>query len=87
MRALVLLTGILLAGCGSVTPMEDLERQALLTGDWSAVEKRERMLDRQAIARREHCPSGTISYCVEEFGRSKCSCVGRSALRAALFQP
>ena len=84
MRLLSLLAVLLVTGCSTVTPMEELERQALLTGDWSAVEKRERILLRRQMNRGMACPNGYIGYCVEQGGRPECSCVERDVFRTAL---
>lgn len=73
-----------LAGCSSATPMAELERQAIMTGDWSAVERRERILVRKNMARGMACPSGYIGYCDASMGREQCSCVERDVIRAAL---
>ena len=71
----LVLTLTLLAGCGSFTPMEELERQAFLTGDWSAVEKRERLLERRKARRGAICPDGQVAVCDKFAGESRCSCV------------
>lgn len=75
-----------LAGCGTVTPMVELERQAMATGDWSAVERRERILVRQKMNSGMICPNGYIGYCESDFGRTNCSCVGRDSIRSALMR-
>lgn len=81
MRLSILLAAILIAGCGTVTPMAELERQALATGDWSEVERRERIVLRRNMNRSMACPNGYIGYCVE----NSCSCVERDAIRAGLM--
>lgn len=83
MRLLSLLAILLITGCGTVTPMAELERQALLTGDWSEVEKRERILVRRNMNRSMACPNGYIGYCTENYGQPSCSCVERDVIRAA----
>jgi hypothetical protein len=67
-----------------MAPMEELERKAFLTGDWSAVEARERMRLRQSMRRGLQCPSGYMGYCEVDFGSERCSCVERDAVRVAL---
>jgi hypothetical protein len=64
--------------------MAELERQALVTGDWSEVEKRERILVRRNMNHAMACPNGYIGYCVENYGQPSCSCVERNVIRAAL---
>lgn len=84
MRLLALVLVCLLAGCGTMAPLEELERQAFLTGDWSAVEARERMQLRQSMRRSMQCPSGYMGYCEVEFGGERCTCVERDAVRVIL---
>ena len=41
MKVILLLgLSVLMFGCGSYQTLEELEAEALMTGDWSAVEKR-----------------------------------------------
>ena len=88
MRVLVILAAALavltLSGCGSFQSMEELERQAMLTGDWSAVEQRERILARREQQRGLQCPSGHVSYCEKYVGRSDCRCITNDAMRDVL---
>ena len=85
MKVLIsVLTFSLIAGCGTVTPMAELERQALLTGDWSAVEQRERILQRRKARQGALCPPGKVSVC-ESFAQSKrCTCIESDNLHAIL---
>ena len=78
------LTVLLLAGCGTTISMEELEKQAFLTGDWSAVEKRERAIERRRLRRGHYCPDGAIAVCEGMGGISRCSCVEADDLRAIL---
>lgn len=80
MKVLSLIALALLTGCGGLTPMQDLERQALLTGDWSAVEKRERMLQRRNAFAGIQCPSGHVLVCENGIGVKRCSCRNRDLL-------
>ena len=41
MKLMLLLGAVFLTGCVSMPTLEQLEEQAFLTGDWSAVEQRE----------------------------------------------
>lgn len=73
----------LLAGCAAGPTLEELEARALVTGDWSLVEKREAQL-----ARRNrptiHCPSGKVSYCESYVGQSRCGCISDDLSRVML---
>ena len=40
---------VVLGGCGSYSTLEELEQEAMLTGDWSRVEQRERILAKRAM--------------------------------------
>jgi hypothetical protein len=74
----------MLAGCAGVTPLAELEAQALLTGDWSAVEKRERMQARRHLNSYIRCPPGTIGYCESDFGRKRCDCIDHEIINTLL---
>jgi hypothetical protein len=69
------------AGCAPVKTLEQLELEASVSGDWSAVEKRERLLARRAERRGPSCPAGYLAFC-ESHGTSKnCGCVSRQGMR------
>ena len=75
---------VFLGGCGSMTPLEELEKQAMLTGDWSAVERRERIIAKRAARSGPKCPRGAVALCVDGAGRNKCSCVGAAAIHTLI---
>ena len=75
---------VFLGGCASITPLEELERQAMLTGDWSAVERRERIIARREARNGPKCPPGAVALCVDGPGRNKCSCVGSTAIHTLM---
>ena len=64
--------------------LEQLERQAFLTGDWSAVEQRERLIARREARKGVQCPSGQVSYCEKRGALSRCGCVDHEELSSAL---
>ena len=70
-------------GCAPMKSLEQLENDAMLTGDWSAVEKRERMIARKAERQgvKHQCPVGYISFCQTFAGRDQCGCVTRQGMR------
>jgi hypothetical protein len=74
----------LLAGCSGFIPLEQLQADALRTGNWSLVEQRERLLERRKIHGFMQCPPGYIGYCQEDFGRKGCSCVESAVVNAYL---
>ena len=64
----------LLCGCVGRPTMQELETQALVSGDWSAVESRERMQFRLGRRADTQCPRGHTLFCIEH-GIQKCYCV------------
>lgn len=84
MKVLVLLGVIFLTGCGSTATLEQLEDQAFLTGDWSAVERRERIIAKREARKAPQCPAGLVSYCEIRVGQRRCACVDREELTAVL---
>jgi hypothetical protein len=81
MRLIVLLAVLGLSACGTSPSMEELEQQAMISGDWSEVEKRERMMMRREARRGPRCADDQISYCQTSFGRDRCACVARAIVR------
>ena len=88
MRVLAIVVAMLgvliLSGCGTFKSMEELESEAMLTGDWSLVEQRERILARREQERGLQCPTGQVSYCERIVGRSDCKCISNDAMRDVL---
>ena len=88
MRVLAIIVAALavltLSGCGTFQSMEELEREAMLTGDWSAVEQRERALARREERRGVQCPSGQVSYREKYVGHLDCTCISNDAMRDVL---
>ncbi len=85
MKVLVLLGVLILTGCVSVPTLEQLETQAFLTGDWSAVEQRHRTIAKRAAPRTIQCPAGYIAVCKKQMGQEdRCGCVKDEQIRALL---
>jgi len=83
--AVLVISALLVAGCGSMPSMEVLEQQAFLTGDWSAVEKRERMIERRKMRNGNICPAGHVAVCESFGGTDRCSCVERDSVYSVIF--
>ena len=66
---------VILAGCSGPPTLEELEKEALVTGDWSAVEERERLLQRKQKKNVLDCPSGFTSSCFESGLSVDCKCI------------
>lgn len=71
---------VLLSGCGSFHTLEQLEAEALRSGDWSAVELRERQMARRNLYSTLQCPPGEIVYCVTAYADTSCRCVDQGRL-------
>lgn len=65
---------IILGACAPVTPLEELEQQALVTGDWSAVELRERVMRTQQGGDLPKCPEDELRVCIDEGVVEHCMC-------------
>ncbi len=85
MKVLVLLGVLILTGCISAPTLEQLETQAFLTGDWSAVEERQRIIAKRAAHRAIQCPAGYVAFCEKRMGKyGRCGCVSNAQARALL---
>lgn len=75
MKSIVIVSLLLLAACGNRPTLEQLEDEALVSGDWSKVEARERddLHDQRQSAVR--CPSGQIASCKTHLSPDNCRCV------------
>ena len=86
MKVLLLLgAGLLTAGCGTYSTLEELEQQALITGDWSAVEQRERVIARRKARRGLNCPAGYMAYCETMIAKKRCTCVNKELMVGVLY--
>jgi hypothetical protein len=83
MRHLIVFGFFLLAGCAAGPTMEQLEDEAMQTGDWSKVEQRELLQARRMGRARTECPQSYALLCVAEanVGSEKCKCVSRDTQR------
>jgi hypothetical protein len=63
--------------------MKQLEAEALVTGDWSAVEKREFILNRREQRFGPKCPGDSIKYCVDALSRMRCTCIESNSIYSA----
>jgi len=86
MKAFVFFGLCILAGCATRPTMQQLESEALVTGDWSAVQQRENAIKRRQQRQGPECPPRSISYCVQSFGETRCACVARESIYSA-FSP
>lgn len=77
MKDLIVLAAVLLVGCAETRTLEELELLAIQSGDWSAVENREKAIARRAKQRGPSCASGAIAVCDTLGGQPKCVCSSR----------
>ncbi len=76
----------LLVGCAAQPTMDELQTQAFISGDWSAVEARERAVARRALRSGNHCPAGYVAYCDESFGDTRCFCLRQDSWSVVLTE-
>lgn len=74
MKALHVLLALVLVGCAQTKTLEELELEAMQSGDWSAVEKRERQIKNHESRKALKCPRGTTAVCKELLAKRQCSC-------------
>lgn len=79
MKSSILIVVFLLAGCGSTATLEELEEEAMISGDWSKVEKRERRLRQQNQVEND-CDSGMTLVCYDKGAGEECMCRRRGRL-------
>ena len=65
---------LFLAACASRPSMEELEDQAMASGDWSAVEAREETYERQRGESAQVCPDRHTMVCRQSGASEKCGC-------------
>ena len=72
----------LLVGCAARLPIDELEAEALETGDWAAVEKRERMDKNWGAVRTDSaCRGEKVEICYTKSAQVECACVSPHDLR------
>lgn len=81
-KGILVLAVLLLSGCSGMVPLEELEARALRTGDWTEVEKRERIIARRRLRTGIACPSGMLSYCDRSYGADECRCLDNTVINA-----
>lgn len=84
MKGMALMVLLLLGGCGTYTSLEQLEATAMLTGNWSEVEKRERIIQKRKLRAGPKCPIGMISVCQSGAALNRCACVKSDIVRSLL---
>lgn len=75
MQAIRILALSVLFGCSSQPSLDELEDEALITGDWSKVASYEQKVERTSRTNGLDCPRLYVAVCRESGLSSKCSCV------------
>lgn len=70
----IMLLALVVTACASRPSLQELEQQALATGDWQAVESREEMLIRRSEKSAPGCPRGQTKFCIENGSGIDCHC-------------
>lgn len=84
MRGLMVLGVALLFGCAEHKTLEELELAALQSGDWTAVERRERAIEKRKARRGFVCGQGAIAVCETRGGDTRCECASQDSVERAL---
>jgi hypothetical protein len=79
MKFVILFTLIIVAGCSLRSTLGQLEDDAIITGDWAAVERREE-LDKEWLEASDPgclpgCLPGLTKVCIEEPSGIQCYCI------------
>ncbi len=84
LAVIVGMSAALTTACAPLPTLEELEAEALRTGDWTLVEQRELLISKRNARRPIQCPVGMVSYCERYAGRLDCQCVTRSRFGDAI---
>jgi hypothetical protein len=87
MRLIVTTCLAFLTACAGQPSLEELTKEALRTGDWTRVERRENAMSRVGSAVAARCPDGTTYFCEELGAARSCECVPSSALAGKVLGP
>ena len=74
-RVFVLLAVLAMAACADTRTLEDLEKEAMETGDWTAVERREKKMEEQLARQEAGCRTTETLVCESLGSTSRCYCV------------
>ena len=81
MRLVILFTLVTVVSCTPQPTLEQLEVEALTTGEWTAVERREEVIKKRLESGAPGCPKGLKKYCVEEQSVIQCYCLPNNFIR------
>lgn len=75
---------ILLGACAPIPTLDELQSEALQTGDWSEVERREKIMRVRQARSGPQCPDGATGYCEQSGGDVQCACYSTDVLRSSM---
>jgi len=75
LRFIYLCALALVVGCAPRPPLEQLEDEAMITGEWTAVERREELIKKRLESTAPGCPRGEVKKCIEEQSGIQCYCL------------
>ncbi len=82
MKFVAIMALCFLISCTSRPTIEELEAEAIDTGDWAAVEKRERMNKRMSVIKTDSvCRGDYVEICQTKSAQEYCECVSPHELR------
>lgn len=84
MKGLLVFIAVLMVGCAEYQTLEELELAALESGDWSAVEQREKLMEQRRARRAASCGAGRIMVCEHRGTDRGCYCSSDDDVRAFL---
>ncbi len=74
-RVLLLLAFLAMGACADKRTLEDLEKEAMETGDWSAVERREKKMAEKEARRAAGCRTTETLICETLADVQRCYCI------------
>lgn len=77
MKKVLLVAILALFGCTSQPTTEELEGEALKTGDWSDVEQRAKMTEKMSVKPKPKCPEHLMLLCIKDGEHEECFCQSR----------
>ncbi len=78
MNIVILVMLVIVVGCAQRPTLDQLEDEALVTGEWTAVERREEIIKKRLEATAPGCPVGLSKDCLEELSGIQCYCIQRA---------
>ena len=75
MKFVILFTLVIVVGCAPNPTLEELEKEASITGDWTEVEWREERIKKRLRDVASDCPYVASNNCIEERSGLQCYCV------------